>query len=260
MNHSNYSYLSRKRKIAFSALGSLALTLLAECAPGVHVSPRDQPLELRLETPYSLELELPSEQYPQHIYREPPQQEPPSRDALPPEVEGLLRSGKYTPIDVSNTTYDHLIAEYSSKFRVNPDHIKILAGIESGFRPKAQSPVGAQGILQLHPPTINAYFTGEWGMYARKNGFKLPRQFNPYKAEHNLPTGIAYFDYLFNERYGRDLVPALVAWNGGPKWGDRYATTRSLEKVPKESRDLVGTFYATLEHAKEKPVYIARNP
>src|SRR5687768_13376799 len=68
---------------------------------------------------------------------------------------------------------------------------------ESRFKPKAKSPVGARGLMQLMPRT------GKW-MGAK----------NLYDPEQNVDAGVKYIAYL-DKRFKGDLKKIVAAYNGG---------------------------------------------
>jgi soluble lytic murein transglycosylase-like protein len=75
---------------------------------------------------------------------------------------------------------------------------RAVAWIESRGNPKAESPVGARGIMQLMPAT------------AKELG--VTDAFDP---EQNIAAGVAYLARLLR-KYGGSEVHALAAYNWGP--------------------------------------------
>ncbi len=93
--------------------------------------------------------------------------------------------------------YGKLIYEKSKKYDVDPALVAAVIEQESKFRPRAQSPVGARGLMQLMPRT------GRW-MGAR----------NLYDPEQNVDAGVKYIAYL-DKRFNGDLKKIVAAYNGG---------------------------------------------
>jgi soluble lytic murein transglycosylase-like protein len=93
--------------------------------------------------------------------------------------------------------YGHLIYEKSQKYDVDPALVAAVIEQESRFRPRAKSPVGARGLMQLMPRT------GRW-MGAR----------NLYDPEQNIDAGVKYIAYL-DKRFKGDLKKIVAAYNGG---------------------------------------------
>ncbi len=97
-----------------------------------------------------------------------------------------------------------LIKEYSDKYGVDPLLVTAIARVESGFNPKAVSPKGAVGIMQLMPSTARAF------------GVK-----NLYSVDENIEGGIKYLKFL-SDKYQGDMNKVLAAYNAGTGAVDRY--------------------------------------
>ena len=93
--------------------------------------------------------------------------------------------------------YGELIYEKSKKYDVDPNLVAAVIEQESRFRPRAQSQVGARGLMQLMPRT------GRW-MGAR----------DLYNPEQNIDAGVKYIAYL-DKRFNGDLKKIVAAYNGG---------------------------------------------
>lgn len=78
-----------------------------------------------------------------------------------------------------------------------PDLVLAVVGVESGFRAEAVSAKGAQGLMQLMPPT------------SRELGVA-----DPFDPEQNLDGGVRHLSALLT-LYDGDLTRALAAYNAG---------------------------------------------
>ena len=77
--------------------------------------------------------------------------------------------------------YDQLIERYASQAAIRPELVRAVVQVESGFDPRARSPVGAMGLMQLMPQTA-----AELGVA------------DPFDPEENLRGGTAYLKQLLN--------------------------------------------------------------
>jgi soluble lytic murein transglycosylase-like protein len=105
--------------------------------------------------------------------------------------------GKYSKKELLN-----LIEDIAEKEGVSPNLIKAIVKVESNFNPKALSPKGAYGLMQLMPNTAEL--------------LNVDRE-NP---EENLLGGIHYLKTLALKY--KDLDKVLAAYNAGPGNVDKY--------------------------------------
>jgi hypothetical protein len=121
--------------------------------------------------------------------------------------------------------FGQLIHEKSEKYGVDPALVAAVIEQESRFKPRAVSPVGARGLMQLMPRT------GRW-MGAR----------NLYDPQENIDAGVKYIKYL-DKRFKGDLTLTLAAYNAGEGNVERYRgvppfrETRQYVKKVKDNYD-----------------------
>jgi len=123
------------------------------------------------------------------------------------------RGGPVTP-----TAFDPWIEKYAHLHQVEASIVRAIMETESAFNPAALSRAGAIGLMQLMPMT------------ARELGV------NPFVPEQNIEGGVRYFSQLL-KMFGSNLELALVAYNGGPGYAQRYA--RGQAALYGETRDYV---------------------
>jgi len=90
-----------------------------------------------------------------------------------------------------------LAAAVARRHGLDPDLVMAVVSVESGFRPQAVSPKGAQGLMQLMPKTASS--------------LGVTDAFDPAQ---NLDGGTRHLGQLLT-LYGGDLTRALAAYNAG---------------------------------------------
>lgn len=93
------------------------------------------------------------------------------------------------------TPYGDIIAQVSELHGVDPLLVRAVIQVESNYRPRARSPKGAMGLMQLMPATARQYQVR-----------------NPYDPRANIEAGVKHLKGLI-DRLGQEL--ALAAYNAG---------------------------------------------
>jgi soluble lytic murein transglycosylase-like protein len=115
-----------------------------------------------------------------------------------------VRTTRPVTSNVGYERFEPLVQEHATRNGIRPDLVRAVIQVESGFNPRATSPKGAMGLMQLMPGT------------ARDLGVV-----NPYDPDENIRGGTSYLRQLL-ERYEGDEELALAAYNAGFKNVDRY--------------------------------------
>ena len=102
-----------------------------------------------------------------------------------------------------NRFNDHIIRA-SKRFEIDPALVKAVIHAESSFNPKAVSPKGALGLMQLMPAT------------ARFHGVK-----QPFEPSQNIEAGTRHLAQLL-KKYKGNLRFALAAYNAGEEAVNQY--------------------------------------
>lgn len=164
----------------------------------------------------------------------------PSRKDVKP-VPGLAEIRVALPSSLPATGYDPFIRKVADEEGLDASLIKAVALVESGFNPRAVSPKGARGIMQLMPAT------------ARQYGVKDPH--DPYQS---LRAGAQHLRSLLIEFDGS--VPlALAAYNAGSgavkKYGGipKYRETQDYVRKVRDRMDGNGKPPAAPKHRHEPP-------
>jgi soluble lytic murein transglycosylase-like protein len=123
-------------------------------------------------------------------------------DPVPePEPQQIAESA---PVGVPELAYGDLILASSRKHEVDWKLVAAVMQAESNFNPRAVSPKGAQGLMQLMPATARLY-----------------RVNDPYDPAQNIEAGVRHLKMLVG-RYSGKLELALAAYNSGEGNVDRY--------------------------------------
>ena len=136
------------------------------------------------------------------------------------EVEGAPKYVSTTPVESTSARerYEPYVQEHSNRQSLRPELVRAVIQVESGYNPRALSPKGAMGLMQLMPET------------ARMLGVQ-----RPYDPEQNIRGGTRYLRLLLDKYQGNEEL-ALAAYNAGSGAVDRYG-----KKIPpyRETRDYV---------------------
>ena len=118
----------------------------------------------------------------------------------------------------THAQFEPLIRQHSTMRSVRPDLVRAVIQVESAFNPRAVSPKGAMGLMQLMPATA-----ARFGVI------------DPFNPGENIRAGVTYLRQLL-DRYDNDEQLALAAYNAGPGAVDKYGS-----KVPpyKETQNYV---------------------
>jgi hypothetical protein len=121
-------------------------------------------------------------------------------DEVPhPEPGEAADPGESLATDVSSilesTPFGEIIVQVSELHGVDPMLVRAVIQVESNYRPRAVSPKGAMGLMQLMPATARQYQVR-----------------NPYDPRANIEAGIKHLKGLI-DKMGVEL--ALAAYNAG---------------------------------------------
>jgi len=99
--------------------------------------------------------------------------------------------------------YDSIIEKAAQSASVEPNLLRAVIVVESGFNSRAVSKRGAVGLMQLMPATASRFGVS-----------------NPYDPRENVHAGARYLKFLM-DRFGQNVRLALAAYNAGEDAVDR---------------------------------------
>jgi len=128
------------------------------------------------------------------------------------EEEGVKRENRVEDLSPllprdsfkEDSSIEDVVNRASKLYKLDPKLVMAVIEAESNFNPKALSPKGAMGLMQLMPDT------------AREMGVR-----DPFDVEENIMGGVKYLNYL-SEKYKGNLELVLAAYNAGPGAVDKY--------------------------------------
>jgi soluble lytic murein transglycosylase-like protein len=121
-----------------------------------------------------------------------------------PDFSGFTRSRLGRTDGARRKAFDTIIRDAARRHQVDTALVKAVIRAESDFVPRAVSPKGALGLMQLMPATARLH--NVWRVFE-------PRE--------NVEGGVSHLRYLL-DRYGGNLKLALAAYNAGEKAVDAH--------------------------------------
>jgi len=151
---------------------------------------------------------------------------PPVKPVCDMQITGSVPSEtSQQPPEEKVGSFDAIIEKYANHYSLDPSLIRSIIATESGFNPKAVSPKGARGLMQLMPST------------AERLGVT-----NSFDPEQNIRGGVKHLRFLM-DNFNNDLTLSLAAYNAGENLVQR------LGRVPeiKETRNYIQSITSRLE-------------
>lgn len=136
----------------------------------------------------------------------------PAVSAEAPAIQGL-RASSVTPaalrLPVAPAELNRLIADIAVQVQIAPELLHAVIAAESSYNPRALSPRGAVGLMQLLPATATRFGASD-----------------PYVARQNVLAGATYLKWLMAQ-FQNDLELVLAAYNAGEQ-----AVVKAGRRIP----------------------------
>ena len=104
--------------------------------------------------------------------------------------------------------YKNLFTRYTSEVDISPSYAMAIARQESAWDPKARSPVGASGLMQIMPGTAT-HTVKMFNLTGYSNQSQL------LDPDTNISIGTRYLQYVY-QQFGNNRIYASAAYNAGP--------------------------------------------
>jgi soluble lytic murein transglycosylase-like protein len=147
--------------------------------------------------------------------------------AVAPDNREILRDRA-----VSSAELDSIIQAAAQRHNVDPNLVRAVIKVESNFKPRAVSPKGAMGLMQLMPATAR--------------NLNVSNAFDP---EQNVNAGVRHLRELLDSYQG-DVSLSLAAYNAGsgavarskgvPPYSETRQYVRRITELYGEKRSAVG--------------------
>ncbi len=164
--------------------------------------------------------------------------------------ETVNRRGSWSLSSDKVSNVADIVAENAIRYNISEDLIFGIIWVESRFDPRAVSPVGARGLMQLMPQT--AKYLAEC--------IKWDGRANSYDPNFNIAAGTYYISRLIKEFGGNENL-ALAAYNAGPTKVKRWLAAEGLPKISVEYASMVqtarGFFMRQSDPASSSPLLVA---
>lgn len=242
-----------------SAVLIVSAALTAACGGGPPPPPPVVPApDVRVEVPalpVEAAAELPAPEIPEvvdEILRTPMNRDPEFRAEVDRWVEfWRTRASGWFPEYLERMAWFAPTVDSALSRKGLPPSLRYLPIIESGYSPRATSPVRAVGLWQFMAPTARGFGMGVSPL--------LDERRNPFKSTEAATT---YLGEL-RDRFGSWFL-ALAAYNWGPTRLERLLDREAplmprsdrlywdlRHRLPRETRDFVPKFYAAMEVASD---------
>ncbi|MDF2634399.1 MAG: Lytic transglycosylase catalytic [Pelosinus sp.] len=157
--------------------------------------------------------------------------------------------------DVDTTVpYGEIINRHARQNGINGQIVASLIQAESSFQPRARSPAGAYGLMQITPDT--------WRYVNKQHRICDNRHLGEctvecyYNAELNVAIGTIYLSQMI-KKYEGNMVLALAAYNAGPGAVDKYKDIPPYDETVTYVNRVIDYWYKLSSYAMPYTIFTA---
>jgi soluble lytic murein transglycosylase-like protein len=136
-----------------------------------------------------------------------------------------------------NPLFEPLIEHHAGLRGIRAALVRALIQVESAFNPRAISPKGAMGLMQLMPATAK-----EFGVI------------DPFNPAENIRAGVSYLRRLL-DRYNDNEQLALAAYNAGPGAVDKHGHKIPPYRETQSYVQKISTIRGTVQNGPDVRIY-----
>jgi soluble lytic murein transglycosylase-like protein len=147
----------------------------------------------------------------------------PSAFSTPSAAQSAPASNQ--PASPPNEQIEQIVRAAAERHNVDPALVKAVISTESGWNPRAVSPKGAVGLMQLIPETAQRFGVG-----------------NSFDPAQNVEGGTSYLKSLL-DRYNGDLTKSLAAYNAGERAVDQSGGVPAYRETQRYVQKVTDTYF-----------------
>lgn len=155
---------------------------------------------------------------------------------------------KWHPVE--KVPYADIINRFGKTHQISPQLAAAVIEAESSFQPRAVSPAGAYGLMQIIPDTWRYVNNRVKVCQSSHQGSCTTVCY--FQPELNIGIGTVYLSELVS-RYKGNIVLALAAYNAGPGAVDRYSGIPPYRETEEYVKRVINYWYG--RQGKLMPVY-----
>jgi hypothetical protein len=154
----------------------------------------------------------------------------------------------------SKTPYAESINRHAREVGINGKMVASVIRAESSFQPRAHSPAGAYGLMQITPDTWRQINEQRKVCAGRHAGECTVECY--YDGELNIDIGTAYLGQLL-KKYKGNMVLALAAYNAGPGSVDRYGGIPPYDETVTYTNRVIAYWYEMTNYPVTYSIFTA---